>query len=222
MSRFAATAPTSTGAPSIVTEPASRVSSPQTIEIVVVLPAPFGPRSPYVSPARISNETPFTASMAPYRFRRSRTARTTGASATSTSATPGSARPAATSLLMARMMRARRRCRSVHPAWTGLRALAEEQPPALEDRLDRPLVGRPQVHLHVTDAEVSPRREGARERVAVRQQGGRRSRAPAGRRLAIDGQADRYRHRRAIAPLGLQRPLEVRAACREPLVREAV
>ena len=58
-------APTSSGRPSTVTCRASGVSSPQTIEIVVVLPAPFGPSRPYVSPSRISKETPWTASRSP-------------------------------------------------------------------------------------------------------------------------------------------------------------
>jgi hypothetical protein len=34
------------GRPATVTSPASRASSPHTIEIVVVLPAPLGPSSP--------------------------------------------------------------------------------------------------------------------------------------------------------------------------------
>ena len=39
------------------------------MEIVVVLPAPFGPSSPYVSPAAIENPTPSTATRSPYDLR---------------------------------------------------------------------------------------------------------------------------------------------------------
>ena len=62
---LAATAPTSIGVPSSVTSPPSRASSPQTIEMVVVFPAPLGPSRPYVSPSWISRLTPRTASMVP-------------------------------------------------------------------------------------------------------------------------------------------------------------
>jgi hypothetical protein len=44
--------------------------------MVVVLPAPFGPSRPYVSPARISNPTPSTAWRVPKCLRRSRHVRT--------------------------------------------------------------------------------------------------------------------------------------------------
>ena len=46
------------------------------MEIVVVLPAPFGPRRPYVSPGAIANPTPSTACRSPNRFRRPVHART--------------------------------------------------------------------------------------------------------------------------------------------------
>ena len=46
------------------------VRRPQIIEIVVVLPAPFGPSRPYVSPGAISKPTPSTASRSPNRFTR--------------------------------------------------------------------------------------------------------------------------------------------------------
>ena len=46
MPALAATAPTSIAVPSRGTSPPSRASSPQIIEIVVVLPAPFGPSRP--------------------------------------------------------------------------------------------------------------------------------------------------------------------------------
>src|SRR5688500_8023637 len=42
------------------------------IFIVVVLPAPFGPRKPMTSPRRIENETLFSAQTSPYFFPRSR------------------------------------------------------------------------------------------------------------------------------------------------------
>ena len=46
---------------------------PASIRIVVVLPAPFGPRKPTISPAPTPNETPATASTRPNDFLRSRT-----------------------------------------------------------------------------------------------------------------------------------------------------
>jgi hypothetical protein len=61
MAALARTAWVLIGWPSTVTSPASRSSSPAMIEIVVVLPAPFGPSSPYVSPGLIWNPTPSTA-----------------------------------------------------------------------------------------------------------------------------------------------------------------
>ena len=56
--------------PATTTSPPSRRRIPQTIEIVVVLPAPFGPRRPYVSPGAISKLTPSTAWRSPNRLRR--------------------------------------------------------------------------------------------------------------------------------------------------------
>src|SRR5439155_26798266 len=41
--------------------------------MVVVLPAPFGPRNPRISPLFTSKETPSTAFVSPKRFTRSRT-----------------------------------------------------------------------------------------------------------------------------------------------------
>src|SRR5512140_18459 len=61
--------PTSSGRPSTITVPSSRDRIPQTIEIVVVFPAPLGPRSPYVSPRAISKLMPSTAWRAPKRLR---------------------------------------------------------------------------------------------------------------------------------------------------------
>ena len=60
------------GSPATVTAPPSRSSRPAIIEIVVVFPAPFGPSSPYVSPAPIPNPTPSTATISPKRRRRPR------------------------------------------------------------------------------------------------------------------------------------------------------
>src|SRR4051812_30608365 len=48
--------------------PSSGRVSPSIISSVVVLPAPFGPRIPNVSPASTSKETPATASTVPKRF----------------------------------------------------------------------------------------------------------------------------------------------------------
>src|SRR4051812_29401999 len=53
--------------------PASGSRSPMTHSSVVVLPAPFGPRRPKISPSWISNVTPRAASTPSYRFFRSRT-----------------------------------------------------------------------------------------------------------------------------------------------------
>jgi hypothetical protein len=48
--------------PSTVTVPAVGVTMPQTIEIRVVLPAPFGPSSAKISPRAMSRSTCFSAS----------------------------------------------------------------------------------------------------------------------------------------------------------------
>src|SRR2546422_6158067 len=53
--------------------PAVGVISPSSIWIVVVLPAPFGPSRPRISPCRMSNETPSTAVKSPKRLVRFRT-----------------------------------------------------------------------------------------------------------------------------------------------------
>src|SRR5438128_4745226 len=45
--------------------PAVGVMSPSSIWIVVVLPAPFGPSRPRISPCRMANETPSTAVKSP-------------------------------------------------------------------------------------------------------------------------------------------------------------
>src|SRR3990170_8712173 len=72
MAALASVDPTSIGRPSTTTSPPSRPSSPQIIEIVVVLPAPLGPSRPYVSPAATEKLTPSTAVRVPKRLRRSR------------------------------------------------------------------------------------------------------------------------------------------------------
>src|SRR3989304_2182778 len=68
MAALAAVVPGWSGRPPTPTSPPSRARRPQIIEIEVVLPAPFGPRRPYVSPRAISKPTPSTASRAPNRF----------------------------------------------------------------------------------------------------------------------------------------------------------
>src|SRR5262249_20142553 len=49
--------------------PRSGLRRPSTHSIVVVLPAPFGPINPKISPGCTSNETSSTASVRPYAFR---------------------------------------------------------------------------------------------------------------------------------------------------------
>src|SRR3970040_2540180 len=72
MTALASVDPTSIGRPSTTPSPPPRPSSPQIIEIVVVLPAPLGPSRPYVSPAATEKLTPSTAVREPKRLRRSR------------------------------------------------------------------------------------------------------------------------------------------------------
>src|ERR1019366_5550330 len=72
--------PCSGSAPSTLTRPADRARNPSRISIVVVLPAPFGPRSVTTSPVRMSKSMPSRTSMAPYRIRRSRTSAAISAS----------------------------------------------------------------------------------------------------------------------------------------------
>src|SRR5215468_2198504 len=52
--------------PSISTRPAVGLSSPAIMRMVVVLPAPFGPRKPWISPGATERLTPSTAVKAPY------------------------------------------------------------------------------------------------------------------------------------------------------------
>src|SRR6266540_6974501 len=49
--------------------PADGRNRPISILIVVVLPAPFGPRKPKISPGRTSRSTPLTAGVSPKLFR---------------------------------------------------------------------------------------------------------------------------------------------------------
>src|SRR5262245_50185906 len=65
--------------PSISTRPAVGLSSPAIIRMVVVLPAPFGPRKPWISPGSTSRLTPSTAVKRPY-FLTSSSTRIIGAS----------------------------------------------------------------------------------------------------------------------------------------------
>ena len=53
-------------------------TSPQAIFTSVDFPAPFGPSRPTSSPSPTVRSTPLSASLAPYRFRRSRTVRASG------------------------------------------------------------------------------------------------------------------------------------------------
>jgi hypothetical protein len=67
---IAPTAPASTafrgGRPKTLTLPASGASRPSSMSIVVDLPAPLGPSSATVSPARIDTSMPRTASIGPF------------------------------------------------------------------------------------------------------------------------------------------------------------
>src|SRR5436309_2181913 len=63
---LAASALVARSCPLISTRPAVGLSSPAMIRIVVVLPAPFGPRKPWISPGATSRLTPSTAVKAPY------------------------------------------------------------------------------------------------------------------------------------------------------------
>src|SRR5437588_5883951 len=60
--------------PATVAEPEVGLTSVHSMLIVVVLPAPLGPRKPNTSPGATSNSTPRTAWMSPNRLWRSRTA----------------------------------------------------------------------------------------------------------------------------------------------------
>jgi len=62
--------------PNIRMDPAVGVTSPRSIWIVVVLPAPFGPNNPRISPGLISNDTSSTAVKSPNRLVRCATCNT--------------------------------------------------------------------------------------------------------------------------------------------------
>ena len=73
MVRRTAAGSRATSCPATVAVPDVGESRVPSIRIVVVLPAPFGPKRPKTSPSAISNETPRTASTPPGKvFRRSR------------------------------------------------------------------------------------------------------------------------------------------------------
>src|ERR1700686_446655 len=56
--------------PSMLMSPALGCSTPSTILMVVVLPAPLGPSRPTISPACTPKEMPSTATVVPYSLRR--------------------------------------------------------------------------------------------------------------------------------------------------------
>ena len=58
-----------TSCPATVAVPPVGLTSVQSMLIVVVLPAPFGPRKPNTSPGATSKSTPLTASVLPYVLR---------------------------------------------------------------------------------------------------------------------------------------------------------
>src|SRR5660398_163397 len=72
MSRLRFTLRVSRGDPLTNTSPPSLSKSPVTMDMVVVFPAPLGPRRPYVSPSPMLNPTPFTATRSPKALRKSR------------------------------------------------------------------------------------------------------------------------------------------------------
>src|SRR4051812_48923127 len=57
-----------TSSPLKVTPPAFGAICPVAMRKLVVLPAPFGPRSPTISPGLTENDTPFTTFPRPYTF----------------------------------------------------------------------------------------------------------------------------------------------------------
>jgi hypothetical protein len=57
--------------PLTVTEPLVGSDRPATMRMVVVLPAPFGPRNPKIAPAAAVRLSPSTAVKSPYLFVRS-------------------------------------------------------------------------------------------------------------------------------------------------------
>src|SRR5260221_14563747 len=60
--------------PLMVIRPLEGLRSPAMMRMVVVLPAPFGPRNPWISPGSTERLTPFTAVEEPYVFTQASTA----------------------------------------------------------------------------------------------------------------------------------------------------
>src|SRR4029079_5735523 len=59
--------------PSIAIDPAAGSSTPRSMLMVVVFPAPLAPSNPTISPRATSNDTPSTATVCPYALRRPET-----------------------------------------------------------------------------------------------------------------------------------------------------
>src|SRR5512140_1494151 len=66
--RIAASKSLRSSCPSMTTWPLVGLTRPTSIRIVVVLPAPFGPRNPNTSPRWRANDTSETTSRSPYLF----------------------------------------------------------------------------------------------------------------------------------------------------------
>src|SRR5688572_8783862 len=71
--RLASTGLVAMSCPLMVTRPASGRSRPAIMRMAVVLPAPFGPRNPWIWPSPTSREIPSTARKEPYDLTRFRT-----------------------------------------------------------------------------------------------------------------------------------------------------
>src|SRR6185369_5001015 len=69
--RLASTGSRARSWPLIVIRPASGLSRPAIMRMAVVLPAPLGPRKPWIWPGATSSDTPSTARNEPYDFTRS-------------------------------------------------------------------------------------------------------------------------------------------------------
>src|SRR5215468_2027874 len=80
MRDFTASGSWTTSIPATEAVPEVGLRSPQRIRMVVVLPEPFGPRIPKISPCRMSKETSSTAVILPKR-RVTASTRTTGSGA---------------------------------------------------------------------------------------------------------------------------------------------
>src|SRR6267143_6358218 len=73
MRRFTPAGSENTSTPATVADPPSAFRRTSRISTVVVFPAPFGPSMPKTSPGSTKKLIPRTASISPYRFRRSAT-----------------------------------------------------------------------------------------------------------------------------------------------------